>query len=320
MCQAPELTERYRKDAGDEAFLEHFNTLLRPFQEKEYGDLVDAPPTIHVVGAPRCGTTLLTQLLAAHLDVGHINNLIARFWRAPVYGIRLSRILLLEKGPSNYESSFGRTSNIDEPHEFGYFWHELLGCREMILQPPEDEDRIDWNRVRKLLNNIADAFGKPVLFKSASVLTHMFRLQQILPRTIFVCVRRDPTFNALSILKYRRAFYGSADQWVSYKPPEYAWLKDEPVWTQVAGQVFFLERAMDAQIERLGGRNVVKTTYEDLCREPLDVLRRVRGALRANDWETEFVSQPPESLQPKTRYDDAEYELVRNAVRQFYRD
>jgi ABC-type oligopeptide transport system ATPase subunit len=44
-----------------------------------------------IVGLPRSGTTLLSQLLAYSLDAGYTTNFAARFWLAPVHGLRLGR-------------------------------------------------------------------------------------------------------------------------------------------------------------------------------------------------------------------------------------
>ena len=44
-------------------------------------------PIIFIVGVPRSGTTLLSQLLIEHLDIGYINNHIAKYWMAPLHSL-----------------------------------------------------------------------------------------------------------------------------------------------------------------------------------------------------------------------------------------
>ncbi len=118
MRKDPELAPEYKKDPAEEAFLERLNNILAPYQEEDYQDLEEIYPTLHIIGAPRSGTTLMSQLISSHLNIGYINNLIAAFWQAPVYGIRLSKKLIPPGVSSSFRSSFGRTTYIHEPHEF----------------------------------------------------------------------------------------------------------------------------------------------------------------------------------------------------------
>jgi LPS sulfotransferase NodH len=292
-----DLAEAYRKNARDEAFLDKLNRILAPFNDEEYADVPEDYPTLHVIGVPRSGTTLLSQLISSHLDVGYINHLIAAFWRAPIYGIRLSRKVLPPRMPSTFQSDFGRTAHIYEPHEFGYFWSQLLGYQEMLQQDAKFEESIDWNRVALVLKNMTHAFERPIVFKSFLLGWHIARIQQVLPKTCFVRVRRDPLQSAISLLKMREQFLGSAEKWASFKPAEYSWLKGEPYWKQIAGQVYYLDQALSEQIRQAGGRNVLEVTYEELCREPRQVLNQVRDLLEQHGVTVGLTSEPPASFE-----------------------
>ena len=210
------LAEEFKKDAEDEKFLERLNSILAPYQEEDYKDLPETYPTLQIIGAPRSGTTLLSQLISAHLDVGYINNLIAAFWRAPVYGIRLSRKLLMKQPVTSYDSLCGRTSGIEEPHEFGYFWFSMLGYEEM-LQGSVSDGQIDWNRLATILKNMSEAYGKPVVFKNFLISWHMEKMLEFLPKTCFVHISRDPVNNALSMLDLRMHHWRTYEKWASMK-------------------------------------------------------------------------------------------------------
>src|SRR5205085_828191 len=56
-------------------------------------------PIVIVVGAPRSGTTVVSQVLAAHLPVTFFNNLTTVFPRAPIVANRLFRRLLRPPPP-----------------------------------------------------------------------------------------------------------------------------------------------------------------------------------------------------------------------------
>lgn len=315
----PQLTPAFSKDPDEEDFLRQLNEILAPSEEADYRDLPERLPTLHILGAPRSGTTLLHQVVASCLDVGYINNLIAAFWRAPVYGIRLSRKLLAEVPVSSFRSRYGRTSGIHEPHEFGYFWSSVLGYDEMRQRDAAFEDQIDWARLRSILINMAEAFGRPLVLKPFLLAWHIARLQAVMPKACFVWIRRDPLQTALSIVELRKKYAGSLETWVGLKPAEYAWLKDEPYWTQVAGQVCYIEKSIRSQIEAVGGRNVLTIDYEDFAENPKTVLRQIQELLGHNGFRPDSTSQPPTSFTTRRRtpQDSEDYERVRQEVERF---
>ena len=289
----PRLTEKFRKDPDTENFLARFNDILAPYQEEDYiSDLPEEFPTVHVVGVPRSGTTLLVQLLAAHTDLGYINNLIAAFWRAPVYGIRLSKQVLPKETNISFRSEFGRTKGVQEPHEFGYFWSENLGYREMLEQTEEHDKKVDWERLRLILLNMVHAFGRPVLFKSFLLGWHIRTMQKVLPKTCWVHIRRDPIQNAISLIRLRENFLGSREKWASLKPQEFSWLKNRSCWEQVAGQVYFIERSLFSQLQTVSPENVVHLNYAELCSIPLKVLEKVEQMLAVQGVKVENREPP----------------------------
>lgn len=53
-------------------------------------------------------------------------------------------------------------------------------------------------------------------------------------------------------------------------------------WSLYPGQVYHLERAMDAQVSRSGGRNLIDIGLDDFLAEPGDHITKVRGLLANN--------------------------------------
>jgi hypothetical protein len=321
MRREPQLSAAFRKDPEAELFLDRLNAILAPHQEQDYQDLPERYPTLHIIGAPRSGTTLLTQLIAAHLEVGSINHLIAAFWRAPVFGIRLSQKLLGGSPASSYASQYGRTPGIQEPHEFGYFWSAMLNYDDMCERGRDHEERIDWERLKTVLTNMTHAFQAPVMFKSMLLAWHMERIYEVLPRTCFVRIRREPVENALSILQARQEYGGSLDQWISLKPSECGRLENEPCWTQAVAQVYYLEQSMTKQLQRLPNNNVLEVRYDELCDDPRAVLQRVEELLAAQGTRVAMRSDPPQSFKKsqRLRSEDELKGRVREVAERFYR-
>lgn len=282
----PELAAGFRKDPGDEAFLGQLNAALAELEDEALLDLPEELPTLHVIGAPRSGTTLLYQVLASGLDVGYVNNLMAVFWRAPVTGLRLAKKLGVDRLESSFASDFGRTRGIEEPHEFGYFWNHHLDYPDLAERGPAHGSTIDWGRLAAVIRNMAHRGGRPMSFKPMLLVWHLEAMVEAMPRTCYVWIRRERRTTALSLLKMRRTLFGSDEKWASLRPSEplddAAPLAAEPPWRQVAAQVVLLERTIADAAARLGPDRVLELTYDDLCADPLGVLDATRALMGAH--------------------------------------
>ena len=121
---------RFAKQDRDELFRDELNQAFRhiPFTTAPASLSVEQLPILYIVGVPRSGTTLLSQLVSRYCPVGYINNLIARCWLRPSVGIALSRCLFGDRAREGitFHSSYGATQEVVGPHEFGYFWRHWL--------------------------------------------------------------------------------------------------------------------------------------------------------------------------------------------------
>jgi len=298
-------TERrgsYAKDPGGEEFLERLNEYLRPRELELYRDREIEHAFVFVVGLPRSGTTLLTQVLARCLDAGYVNNFAARFWLAPVHGLRLSRLIAGDAEPVSFESDYARTRSLLDIHEFGYFWRHWLkkASFDDVVHAREREEEIDWAGLRLTLANVQHEFGKPLVAKNMLGAYHMPKLREVLGRVVYVYVERDLLDVCVSILDARRKYYDDPRQWWSYVPVEYPLLKDQDEWDQVAGQVHYLRRYLERELDAVGEDAVVRVTYEQLVREPANVLDAVAARAGAG-----IAQEPPESFPFRSHEDRA---------------
>jgi LPS sulfotransferase NodH len=301
----------YTKDAGDERFIRELNEYLEPRERELYGDAEITAPFVFVLGLPRSGTTLLSQLLAYCLDVGYIDNVTARFWLAPVHGLRLSRGLLgRETLRPAFESDYARTSDLRGIHEFGYFWRHWLRKESFadVAHARDREDEIDWAGLRHTLANMQEELGgRPFTAKNVLASYHLPRLRAELGQVVYVYVERDPLDVAVSILDARRKYYSDPNTWWSYMPPEVEELAGLDHWEQIAGQVHYLARFFERALPEAGEDVVVRTTYEALCRDPRGVLDEVTGRSReAHGAEIGVTADPPATFPFRTHADRSE--------------
>jgi len=231
----------------------------------------DPPPPIFVTGVPRSGTTVVNQLLAAFADVGYVSNVMARFWRAPALGARLSLEVIGARGFTGL-SQHGQTTAPDEPHEFGGFWRSHLGYEGMEQKP--DDAGVNWEGLVDALGRVAQVFDRAVVYKVFHLVWHLPEFQQRWPAARWIWVRRDPIENALSLLRFREAQTDDRSQWVSAKPLGAERFQNREPEVQVAAQVVLMEHDIACRLAAVPGVGT-EVRLENLWREPRSEMERI---------------------------------------------
>ena len=292
------LGENYRRNNTFEEVIKSLNEALYAKKFETFPS-IDTPQTsIHIIGAPRSGTTLLSQLILSHLDIGYINHLIASFWLAPIYGIHLSQKLLHRQYTSNFQSDFGRTNNILEPHEFSYFWKKHLNYSDFLQMTYQKDHSINWEELRKEIYQMVAGYQKPIVFKSFLFGFHGIEAVKHMPNCIFLLIKRDIYQNALSILRLRENRFGDKDYWASIKPHQYHDLKNETIYRQIMGQIYFLNYEYEKQLSGIKSQNKLSLSYNELCLEPESVLNKIQSKI-TNFTNVEFLKDTALAFTPR---------------------
>ncbi len=301
--------KKYRKDEEEERFLESFNDFLAS-REKEFMK-PDRPgyPNIFIFGAPRSGTTLLSQVLAFCLDIGYINNLIARFWKAPLQGIRLSKILLQDLRRTDFGSVHGVTLNLTEPHEFGYFWIRWLGAGTRIKK----YHQVQWKELQYHMRQISFAFNKPVMYKNILFGMHLEGLSEIFKNSLFIRVERDPVDNGISILKGREERFGDRNHWWSTRPPGYEKWLHLSYYEQIALQVTEINRLHQVAIEE-NKIPVITVKYSELCDNPGKILSLIEEKLKISGYPVKRLNPPPKKFKFSAYTGSSDYSPMKEAL------
>lgn len=295
--------EGYFKDPKEEYFLYEINKKLQAIEMKQYKNYRINYPFLFVFGLPRSSTTLISQIIAYCFDVGYINNFMARFWLAPIHGIRLSKIFLGQKKCKTFQSDYARTTELTDIHEFGYFWRYWLKKENLtdITQVKKREKYIDWKGLKKTLANIQHEFDKPFVFKNIFGSYHIVKLNEVLEKVLYIYIERDPLDVAISILDARKKFYNDLNSWWSYAPVEYNKIKDLNYYEQIAGQVYYLRQYYENEITFSRLNNVIKVEYADLCANPQRSLARItQTSKELFNIDIELTNKPPKEFPIKT--------------------
>ena len=243
-------------------------------QERRLYARAGAPqrPVILVTGAPRSGTTLLSQALIAHLPVSYFNNLTALFPRAPIVANRLLGRWLPRPAPT-FRSFYGRTSGLAAENDGLHLWDRWMGAHRWRLPERLDDEAAD--AMRRFFGAYEAAFGRPVLNKNNGLATCATLIAHTLPTAHFLYIRRDPAYTAQSILGARETIQGSRDVPYGVRDPALALAPGASPIEDVCAQVLYHERKMEEQRRAIGGDRFWVVEYEAFCREPHRIVERV---------------------------------------------
>jgi hypothetical protein len=303
----------YAKDEREEALLWRLNAVLQQADLPLARPSVppESLPIVYIVGVPRSGGTVLSQLVSRYLPLGYINNFIARFWLRPSVGIHLYRTMFDESSRNEIalRSTHGVSDGIHGPHEFGYFWRYWFQLDRSPTHhlTAEALDRLEREGLKQGLQHaleqeLLNSFGRGVVFKNVICGFQARFLTELHPRSLFVLVRRDALEVAASILNCRQQRYGSYESWWSLKPSTYPFhiAPSDPA-AQVAQQVLDCQTEFEQELSS-PGVHTMEIQYEGLCENPAAALQAICTRLQSLDVDVKpittaipalTVSRPP---------------------------
>ena len=288
-------------------FLEELNQVLE--NHVNYTNSGEAYPNIFIIGAPRSGTTLLTQLLTFTTEAGYIDNLTAAFWKAPEVGALLSKKLVNRRIFSG-QSAYGQTRDISEPHEFGGFWRHFLNYPDTAQI---QNHQVDWQRLIQKLDNISRVFGASVIYKVFQLMWHIREFHALKPDSKWIWITRDPGQNASSIARYRDHLGTDEQQWASVVPLKSRAFDQADALTKCASQVIYINEWINTELQSINKVNWCQVSLEDLQRDPdteLSKLGQLTG-LSINPEKLTAVRSQLSKVQ-KPLYDERLPEIIHN--------
>lgn len=282
----------YARNAALEDLLRELSELLAPAEKLALArPRSRAWPIVLVIGPPRSGTTLAMQWLAASGAFAYPTNLLSRFYAAPAIGARVQELLANPRyafrdelagvvREFDFKSDLGKTSGLLAPHEFWHFWRRFLPTVgiEPLGQRMNDVDAAGLNAE---LAAIAEVFGKPLALKGLMLMYDLPAAASLMPDAVFLHLKRDPLYNAQSLLEARERFFGSRKDWYSARPPEAAELERASPVEQVAGQVVLTQRHIEQGLREIDPRRKLELSYADLCAKPAEAWAALRQCLSA---------------------------------------
>ncbi|MDY0222515.1 MAG: sulfotransferase [Desulfobacterium sp.] len=260
--------------------INHLKSMLEPVQIGINDHFLNPKlPVMLILGSPRSGTTVLTQICAASNSFAYPTNFLSRFAYAPIVGAMIQQMLFdptfdfrnefFDIQPLvDFNSDIGKTDGTLGISEFFHFWRRFLPNHDPGYLSNDELLKVDINRMRSELASIEAIFKKPFMSKGMMLQYNIKFFAQQVPELFFMHIKRDPLFVMQSSLQSRRKYYSRDDIWWSVKPKEYEWLSSMDVYHQVAGQVLFTEKAIDDQLSTVEEKRKLICNYESICADP----------------------------------------------------
>jgi len=253
-------------------------------------------PSVFIMGPPRSGSTLFMQWLASTGVFSYPTNLLSRFWRAPITGARIQKLLTDPQYDfrgelqdfqcsTDFQSNHGKTIGALSPNEFWYFWRRFMPGND--YRPRAELERmVDANTLRAELTGMIDVLGRPFATKGMIFNENIPFMADLLPNAIFVWIRRRPEFNAQSLLKARQRQYGDMSKWYSFRIANYVELKDLPPVQSVCGQIASIHRSIRSGFDQLPSSRTLTVDYEKFCQAPHSTYEAIVKYLKARGIES----------------------------------
>jgi len=273
-------TESFKRNPSLESFLREINDNLYEAEKKILEKKVPEFPIVFIMGPLRSGSTLITQWLANSGIVAYPTNLMSRFYKAPIMGAKIQMLLTDERynfrneirdfnSKVDFSSENGKTKGALAPNEFWYFWKNFLP--ETTRDYWKNEELFAQADIEKMLGEFAgitDVFQKPFALKGMNLNYNIDFLDKVFEKAVFIHSKRDPLTNIASILKARERQLGSIEKWYSFKIPEYETLAKCSPYEQAAGQVHYINQAVEKGLEHVPEHKKITIQYEDFCKNP----------------------------------------------------
>lgn len=249
-----------------------FNNLLYTENKKlvlTYHD--ESYPIYFIVAQPRGASTLLQQILISNLDIGYISNFLAKFYKSPIFGLELEKDILYKEYKSNYLSTYGNTHGLQEPHEWGWFWKDMLS-----LQGEEHySTQNDLSLLKHNLLAITHTKQKPLIIDNIYAMANLIQLKNNLKNIKVINLTRDLYFICNSIINARLSRYSNINTFYGHPPRNIkAILEITSPIEQIVCQVKSIQEEIDSSLRHFDAKDIIHIDYEHIFRNSFEVVEK----------------------------------------------
>lgn len=242
-------------------------------------------PPIFIIGHSRSGTTLLYQILCAHLELAYFANATVKFPAYPVLSTMFFRRLGVCDPDPCYESEYGITRGWNQPNSGYSLWKSWFGTGhgEMGIEPKNETAR---EEMIGTVSWISEMYDRPFINKWTPNSARLVELGRSFPEANFLLMRREFQNIAQSMLKARIEVKGDPKESFVTWPEEYESSDPVDYIHSVVEHIRLVENGILSSIDNIGADRFLRINYQDLCKSPLNILNLVRDFYR---YRSDFV-------------------------------
>jgi hypothetical protein len=132
-------------------------------------------------------------------------------------------------------------------------------------------------------------------------------------------MERESFYTAQSLYHARVKFFGSADNWYSFKPAEYPVLKGENPLKQVAGQAVYTREAVRGGLKAIDESRQLTLQLEDLCNDTEGAYSQLQAKMAGLGYDLPPAQegQPPLKFRRDITLNQKDAEALKDAVDAF---
>lgn len=227
-------------------------------------------PPVFIVGLPRVGSTLASIIATRHLRCAMLSNMLMATPGSPVATAMLLRWTHPFDGVDDLRNVHGETSRWHGPNQGHRFWKRFItsGTGTPAVLPGQREPLL---ATVAALQGLA---GGPLINKWQTNALRIPLLAELFPGALFVHMNRDVQATAESILHARRTQRLGEHAWFSVRVPG-ADPSSLDIFDQIAFQIGAVGSIIDESLRELPARQVLRTSYEEVCTDPNALLERM---------------------------------------------
>lgn len=242
-------------------------------------------PIYFIIAQPRGVSTLFQQLITSNLEIAYINNFLAKFYKAPLFGIELEKDIIDKQYKSTYISNYGNTNGIDEPHEWGWFWKNILN-----LENNEHYSKIDdFSQLKNHLLSITNSKKLPLLLDNVYAMANILRFKELFQNIKIISLTRNLYFICNSIINARLSRYNDINVFYGHPPKNIRELLNikNPI-EQIVLQVKSIDNEIKNITNAFQQKDILEIDYEDIYNETYGVVENFHNFVKKDKFDLKF--------------------------------
>jgi len=303
----------FKRNTNLEKLLYEINSLLIGVEKKVIKKYKKPKyPVLLVVGGPRTGSTLMMQWIASLNIFAYPTNLLSRFYAAPYIGAKIQLMLTnpdynfrdeINNFGNNFcfKSNLGKTKGVLEPNDFWYFWRRFIPNKVPRYLTKNEEKKVNKKRLLSEIAGLENVFKKPFAMKGMILEQNLHLLDSIFGKVVFLNLKRHPFYNIQSLIESRLKFFGDLNKWYSIRPKQFKKLiKLNPI-KQVAGQVYFKNKAIEEGLARIEKKKYLNVDYEKFCENPKKIFIKIKSKYEEQGYKANWKYAGPNKFDSANR-------------------